>query len=244
VILHDRTPVVPPSLRGLRLGVPREYFWDDLAPEVARVCEDALRKLRDAGAVLVEANVPDIGQLTASANWAIILHETVPSLRAYLQEYHPGMTVRQLIDAASPGVKWVFETYAIEGGEQAVPKAVYDEALKVHWPAAQAAYRNYFAANNVAAAVFPATPITATPIGEDAEVEHNGKKMPLFLALSRNIAPGNTAGVPGLVLPAGLSESGLPVALEFDGPRWRDRELLGLGLAVERVLGKLPSPPV
>jgi len=60
--------------------------------------------------------------------------------------------------------------------------------------------------------------------------------------VARNIAPGSTAGLPGLVLPAGMTAGGLPIALEFDGPEGSDRSLLGLGLSVERVLGALPEP--
>lgn len=75
------------------------------------------------------------------------------------------------------------------------------------------------------------------------EVEVHGRRIPLDEAMARNIAPGSTAGLPGLVLPAGLTVHGLPVALEFDGPAGSDRRLLELGLALEGVLGRLPPPP-
>jgi indoleacetamide hydrolase len=63
-------------------------------------------------------------------------------------------------------------------------------------------------------------------------------------ALVRNVAPGSTAGLPGLVLPAGLTRAGLPVSLEFDGPCGAERVLLDIGLLLEGVLGRLPAPPV
>jgi mandelamide amidase len=71
-----------------------------------------------------------------------------------------------------------------------------------------------------------------------------GKTLAFTAAISRDIAPGSTAGLPGLVLPAGLTENGLPVSLEFDGPSGTDRVLLGLGLSMEGVLGHLPPPKV
>ena len=83
----------------------------------------------------------------------------------------------------------------------------------------------------------------ATLIGQD-EVTIGDKKVPFPAAISRNIAPGSTAGLPGLVLPAGLTKSELPVSLEFDGPSGTDRALLALGLGVESVLGHLPPPKV
>jgi Asp-tRNA(Asn)/Glu-tRNA(Gln) amidotransferase A subunit family amidase len=51
------------------------------------------------------------------------------------------------------------------------------------------------------------------------------------------------AGQPGLVLPVGLSRTGLPVRLEFDGPIGSDQNLLSLGLAVQTVLKPVAPPP-
>jgi mandelamide amidase len=73
-------------------------------------------------------------------------------------------------------------------------------------------------------------------------VEIAGRHIPFGTAVSRNIAPGSTAGIPGLVLPCGLTATGLPVGIEFDAPAGADRALLGLGLSIERVLGPLPPP--
>jgi len=70
------------------------------------------------------------------------------------------------------------------------------------------------------------------------------RKIPFAAAVSRNIAPGSTAGIPGLVLPSGLTATGLPVGIEFDAPAGADRALLGLGLSIERVLGPLPPPNI
>lgn len=61
-------------------------------------------------------------------------------------------------------------------------------------------------------------------------------------AMSRNIAPGSTEGLPGLVLAAGLTQGGLPVSREFVGASESDSALLALGVSVERVLGHLPPP--
>ncbi len=80
-------------------------------------------------------------------------------------------------------------------------------------------------------------------IGEDP-VDIGGKPVPFSDAISRNIASGSTAGLPGLVLPTGLTRRGLPVSIEFDGPSGSDRQLLALGLAIERELGVLPPPAI
>jgi mandelamide amidase len=92
--------------------------------------------------------------------------------------------------------------------------------------------------------VFPTTALPARPIGEDAEVELNGKKVPTFLTYLRNARPVTSAGIPGLSIPAGLTASGLPVGLEMDAPEGNDRSLLGIGATLERVFGRLPAPKI
>ncbi len=62
--------------------------------------------------------------------------------------------------------------------------------------------------------------------------------------ISRNISPGSTSGIPGIVVPADLNDEGLPVSLELDAPAGNDRHLLGIGLAIESVLGHLPPPAI
>ena len=70
----------------------------------------------------------------------------------------------------------------------------------------------------------------------------NGQTVPFEPVISRNISPGSTSGIPGLVVPADLTAGGLPVSLELDGPAGSDRRMLEIGLAVEALLGHIPPP--
>ena len=74
------------------------------------------------------------------------------------------------------------------------------------------------------------------------EVEIRGQKVPLYVAMSRNLSLGSCASMASLVLPAGITSSGLPVGLEFDALSGNDRQLLSLGLSLEKVLGLMPGP--
>jgi mandelamide amidase len=124
-----------------------------------------------------------------------------------------------------------------------VSDEVYAQARDVHRPALQQAFEACFRATGAAAIVYPTTLVPATPIGQDQEVEIGGKKMPFRTAMSRNVAPASCAGLPGLVLCAGLTRDGLPVGIEFAGAADSDRDLLALGRTLESVIGRPPAPP-
>jgi Asp-tRNA(Asn)/Glu-tRNA(Gln) amidotransferase A subunit family amidase len=241
-ITGDLSPLRAGSLKGVRLGISRTHYYADLDPEVEGVAGAALKRLSDAGAVLVEADVPDLPKLWDAVAFPIILHETMPMISTYLEEFETGITFDQLLAMASPDIKGAFELLVLLGGKSHPPKEAYDAARATYRPLLQQAFRKYFCETGVAAIVYPTTLVPATPIGQAQEVEINGKKLPFFVAMSRNIAPGSGAGLPGLVLPAGLTNGGLPVGVEFDGPAGTDRELLALGLAIEQALGPVPPP--
>jgi indoleacetamide hydrolase len=230
-------------LAGLRLGVVRDYWFTDLDPEVLRLTELALARLKDAGAQIVETHLPGLGALIDLTTDAVQNHDVRIALAGYLKEYGAGVDFETVIARASPDIQAVFRSDVLPGGINFVSEAMYAAARDQHLPALRRLYADYFARTNVAAMVFPTTLVPAPRIGEDKSVMVGGRALPFDIAVARNIAPGSTAGLPGLVLPAGLTHGGLPVALEFDAPAGTDRALLALGLAVERALGPLPAPP-
>jgi mandelamide amidase len=109
-------------------------------------------------------------------------------------------------------------------------------------PQLQAAYRDHFRQQGVAALVFPTTPLAAAPIGDDETVDMNGERVPTFPTFIRNSSPGSVAGIPGISLPAAMTKGGLPLGLELDGPEGSDATLLAISQAVEAVLPKMPAP--
>ena len=235
----------PVSLKKVRLGVVRPFWFTGLDSEVERVTTAALDRLRRAGVELVEGELPQLPHFIELVTDPVQNHDVKPSLTRYLAEFHTGVSFEELLAQASPDVQRMIRPAITPGAHDFVPEAQYEEIVRVHLPGLRAMYKEYFARSGAAAIVFPATILPAPKIGEeDMEVEVRGRRMPLDEAMSRNIAPGSTTGLPGLVLPAGLTASGLPVALEFDGPAGSDRSVLALGLALEAALGKLPPPRV
>ncbi len=230
------------SLKGLRLGVPRGHFWEALDAEVARLMEGVLVTLKDAGVVLIEADVPDASRLDNEAGFPIALYETIVDLDAYLLTHGSELRYADVVtQVASPDVKGILQSLM---GEGAIPEAAYRMAIEVQRPALQAAYRQYFTRHDVAAVVFPTTPLPAARIGEDETVLLNGTAVPTFPTFIRNCSPGSVAGIPGISVPAAMTKSGLPLGLEFDGPAGSDAQLLAIAQAVEGVLPKTPEPRI
>src|SRR5262249_15908433 len=241
VITGGPTEVTPAPLKGLRLGLPRGYFWENLDAELAALLEAALARLREAGVVLVEGDVAHVAALDAAAGFPILLYETVIELERYLAEHETGLDFAGLMaQVKSPSVK---QALASLRGANAVSEASYREALTKHRPALQQTYPRYFQEPGVAAMVFPTTPLPAAKIGEDYTVMLNGVSVSTLSTFIRNLAPGSAAGIPGLSLPAGMTKAGLPVGMAIDAPEKSDHQLLAIGLALETVLPRLPAPP-
>jgi len=240
IVTGGPTSLAPINLEGLRLGVPRGHFWDDLDAEVEAILADALARLAAAGVVLVEGDMVDVAALDAAAGFPVALYEFVTDLDRYLAGHATGLDFAGVAaQVKSPAVKKVVDALL---GPDAVPEAVYREALIKHRTALQDAYRRYFAERGVAAMVFPTTPLPAAKVGEDDTVLLNGKAVPTLATYIRNLGPGSAAGIPGLSLPAGMTSAGLPIGIAIDGPQGADQQLLTICLAIESALPRLPAP--
>ncbi|MEM7503942.1 MAG: amidase family protein, partial [Pseudomonadota bacterium] len=219
---------------NLRLGVPRVYFYENLQPDIADAANGLLSTLAQHGITLVEANLPSIAELNSNVGFPVVIYESRKLLDAYLREHNLRGSLIDLVDAiASPDVKALMQNVIDPG----VPQAVYDEALAVHRPALQQLYRDYFSTHRVDAMIFPTTPLTARPIASsDETVELNGERVPTFLTFIRNTDPGSNAGIPGLSIPLGKTDSGLPFGIEIDGPAGSDQKLLAIGALLESLI--------
>ena len=237
-------PLAPAAtLCGVRLGVARDYWFVGLDPEVERITAEGLRRLESAGAILFEAPLPGVGRLVNRAAAQIQNHDVRLALALYLSTYRAPVDLRQLIEYASRDIQAVFRKHVLPGGEKFVRETTYLAARDRYVPELKRAYHDYFARHRLDAMAFPATRVPAPLIGAETTLDIAGQAVPFARAVARNIAPGSTAGVPGLVLPVGLTAGGLPVALEFDAPTGADRSLLSIGALLERALGRIAAPP-
>jgi mandelamide amidase len=232
VITGDAAPVARTALKGLRVGVPNQLMTD-LQPEVERVTLAALQRLEAEGVTIVRIDMPEILQ-ALETGFAIILFEWVPAITRFLEAEGTGVTFEQLLAASSAEIK---------GMPPQPPRAAYEGALKTR-AAVQQRVRARFAEHGLAALAYPTTFEHASKIGDTADVTWQGQPVPRVSAIGRSTVLAPCCAHPGLVLPAGLSANGLPIGIEFDGLPGTDRQLLGLGLAIEKMLGPIPAPNI
>jgi indoleacetamide hydrolase len=240
IVTGGPTELTPAALKGLRIGVPRKHFWDDLDPELEQICESALKRLGEAGVITVDVDMSEEAAIDGEAGFPIALYETVMDLNKYLAEHETGMDYAALVaKVASPDVKGILQSLA---GAGAVPEEVYRKALQQR-SVMQDTYRRHFREHTIAATIFPTTPAPAAKIGEDETFVLNGKAVPTFVTFIRNTSPGSVGGIPGISLPVGMTKAGLPVGMELSGPPLSDHQLLAIAAAIEPLLPRPPAPP-
>lgn len=242
-VITGAKPVAATKLAGLRLGINRTYFFAGLDADTGAVMEDAIAKLKSAGVEIVEVEMSALTDLNNRASFPVALYEAYDDLAAYLKKYDTGLSVEDVAaQIASKDVKGTYEALVIPrklpGPDGLVDaKPIYDAAIGEARPALQKHYADTFAGNRIDALLFPATPSVAITQGPKASA------LETFLLFIRNADPGSNAGIPGLVIPAGLGPStGMPVGIEIDGPAGSDRRLLEIGLAIENLLGRTLAP--
>jgi indoleacetamide hydrolase len=239
-VTGDSRQVTAIPLKNVRIGISPDY-WTDLQPEVERVSNEALEKLSAAGVTLVKAEMSEAAKTAMDTAFTIIGYETVPSISSFLKEQGTGISFEQMFEQAGEGLQKVMKGWAMPPHRPS--KEAYESAL-VKREQLRHSVHSYFEAQRIEALAFPTVMIAPSKIGDEVEVEIRGKKVPFAVAMGRNVSLGSCESMASLILPAGLTSDGLPVGLEFDALTGKDRDLLSLGLSLEKALGAIPAPNV
>lgn len=235
--------IAPADLRQVRIGVVKSMLAN-LDGDTDAAFRAAIDKLKAQGATAVDIEMPQLDDLNGKVSFPVAIYEANDDMVAYLKHTGTGLTIEALAkEIASPDVKGTYDglviPHKLPGPDNSVVdgKPAYDAAIKTARPALQALYRDTFAKNRLDAIAFPTTPKVAIASNPDSS------SLPNFLLFIQNTDPGSNAGVPGIQIPVALGASSkLPVGLELDGPAGSDRRLLAIGMAVEKVFGRLPPP--
>jgi aspartyl-tRNA(Asn)/glutamyl-tRNA(Gln) amidotransferase subunit A len=212
------------SIKGLRVGVPSEYFIDGIQTDVDNAVRQAVMKLGDLGAEIQEISLPHtqyavpvyylIAPAEASANLARFdgvrygPRANTDSMWDVFLKTRGGLFGREVKRRIMLG------TYALSAGYY---DAYYGKAQKV-----RTLIRRDFevAFNQVDVIAAPVAPTTAFKIGS-----HSGDPLSMYLEDIFTL-PANLAGVPGLVFPVGFDRAGLPVGMQLMGPHFQEEALI------------------
>jgi indoleacetamide hydrolase len=230
------------GLKGVRLGVVAATMAN-LDDDTKAAFAAARDKLKAAGVTVVDVDMAKLMELNGQVGFPVALYEAYDDMTAYLKR-GPKISIEELANGiASPDVKGTYAGLVIPrklpGPDNTVvdAKPAYEAAMKTARPALQQLYRDTFAKNRLDAIVFPTVPKVAIDANPDSS------SVPNFVLFIQNTDPGSNAGVPGIQIPIALgAASKLPVGMELDGPANSDRRLLSIGLALEKLFGKIPPP--
>ncbi|GEL17982.1 amidase [Pseudonocardia asaccharolytica DSM 44247 = NBRC 16224] len=202
------------GVENLVLGVPRNYFFDRIDPEVEAAVRAAIGRLEDLGAELREVDLPH-PELYMPAEFGIL----VPEASAYHQE-----TLRKLGDLYTEDVRMF-----LEAGELMLATD-YIRAQRVR-TLIQQGWRDMFA--GIDAVLAPTLPAVAARAGELAFTWPDGVEEPVINCYVRTSAPGNLTGLPALSVPCGFNSEGLPIGLQIIGRPFAEPTVLRIGAAYE-----------
>lgn len=239
-VVTSTPPVAAATLPGIRIGIPHRHFWDVVDPEVAAICMEALRRLVAEGAELVRVDSQALLEPYAASAMPISIYEGKVALTAFLADQGIPLTFAEVVEqVASPDVREIL--LAQLDPASAVSRSVYEAAKTIHLPALISAYADLFKVNRIDALAFPVCRLPAPLLDGLDTVAIAGKVLPTFPALIHNTDIGSAASLPGISIPAGLTQAGLPVGLGLDFPFGNDAALLGFSLAVDSIF-PAPSP--
>ena len=230
------------GVRGLRIGVPREYRLDGMAPEIAALWDQGLAWLRDAGATIVDISLPHT-RYGLAAYYIIAPAECSSNLARYdgvrFGLRVPGEDLTELYERTrAEGFgeevkrRILIGTYVLSAGYY---DAYYTRAQKVRALILRD-FTDAFA--KVDAILTPTAPSAAFAQGANMDD-------PITMYLNDVFTvPANLAGIPGISVPAGLDPEGLPLGLQVLGRPFDEETVFAVGRVIEHAAGFSEQPAI
>ncbi len=206
------------DLSGLKIGMFRPWF-EHADDDVVSRCRDAVKALTDAGATVVDVEIPELG-LLRSVHLVTIVSEMAA---AHLRHFAPHRTDYGLDTRLNLALARRLTAYDYVHAQR------HRVRLAGHFQQVL---------QKVDVLVTPTTGRTAPPLPADALVTGESN-LPVTDQIMRFAPPGNLIGLPGISVPAGYDAAGLPVGLQIMGRAWEEHTLLRMALVVENAVERL-----
>jgi aspartyl-tRNA(Asn)/glutamyl-tRNA(Gln) amidotransferase subunit A len=234
----DYEAAVGRSVRGMKIGLPQEYRVRGMAAEIERLWDEGRAWLEAAGAEVVPTSLPHTSY-ALPAYYIVALAEASSNLARY-------DGVRYGMRAMARDIREMYETTRAQGFGAEVRRRVlvgtyvlsagYYDAYYLRAQKVRTLIKRDFEAvfaQGVDAILTPATPSAAFGLAEKS----GGDPVEMYLNDVFTV-PVNLAGLPGISLPAGLSEQGLPLGLQLIGRPFDEETLFSLAEVIEQAAGR------
>ena len=234
----DYEAAVGKSIKGRKIGIPKEYRLDKMPKEIEKLWAQGAQWLKQAGAEMVEISLPHT-KYALPAYYIVAPAEASSNLARYDGVRYglrvPGNDVIGMYEAtraagfgAEVQRRILIGTYVLSAGYY---DAYYLRAQKVR-TLIKRDFEQAFA-KGVDAVLTPATPSAAFAIGEKSGAD----PVEMYLNDVFTVTV-NMAGLPGISVPAGLDGAGLPLGLQLIGRPFDEESLFSLGHVIEQAAGK------
>ena len=211
----DYAKALGKPVKGLRIGVCRNHFFENLQEDVENAVEKAIGDLAAACGKVVELKIPLL-EYGLGAIFAIELSSSTA--------YHEASLLAGRVPHYQPDVRMLVEMGRLVTGPDYLKAEQYRSAL-------MQAYRKVF--ESVDVVIGPTTPITAWKRGEWT-VQVAGKPESVLAASWRFTYPYNLTGLPAISVPCGFDRDGLPIGLQIAGKPFDEMTVLRIAHAYER----------
>jgi aspartyl-tRNA(Asn)/glutamyl-tRNA(Gln) amidotransferase subunit A len=207
--LENFLPCLGRPIDGVRIGVPRSFYFEDAHPEIEAAVRAAATVLAEAGAVPVDIDVPEAAEMQ---RWAtVLILSDACAFHAERMRRNPEMFAKPVFERLSEGLKFTGVDYA--------------NALR-----AQEAWKHRLERlfGEIDILLSPTLPSLVPPIEEDRSLHEATRHA------TRNTYAGSLGQLPGLSVPCGFSSDGLPIGMQLEAAWWREPLLLQVGDAYQR----------
>lgn len=237
--IPDYTKSLNKDIKGLKIGIPKEYFKDEMRKEIKEIVEDSIKKFKELGAEIIEISLPHT-KYAIPTYYVLAPAEASSNLAKFdgVRYGHKSKDVKDINDlyinsrteGFGPEVKRriMIGTYVLSAG-------FYDAYFKKAQKVRKLVQEDF-------EKVFEKVDIILTPVVANTAFKLSEQKTPVELYLEDIYTiPANLAGIPGISIPAGLV-NGLPVGIQLLGKAFDEETLIKAGSAFEKIRGEWNLP--
>ena len=231
---RDYTKALKKDIKGLKIGVPKEYFGEGINEEVKKALQDAIEEYKKMGAIVEECSIPVLDNTSLATYYIISCAEASSNLGRFdgirygyrTQNYEnlKDVFVNSRTEGFGPEVKRriILGTYVLSSGYY---DAYYKKAQKVR-TYIKNEFNKMFEKYDVL--ITPTSPVTAFDIGEKS---NNPLEMYLSDICTVSV---NIAGLPGISIPCGKDSKGMPIGMQIIGKQFAEETILNVAYAYEQ----------